>query len=60
MRQIGLAFADAVKAAGGHVDVLDLPGVGMRGNSHMMMMDRNNAAIADVINDWLERRRLLT
>ncbi|HWE78264.1 MAG TPA: esterase [Pseudolabrys sp.] len=38
MRQIGLAFADAVKAAGGHVDVLDLPGVGMRGNSHMMMM----------------------
>jgi hypothetical protein len=59
MRQIGLAFADAVKAAGGHVDVLDLPGVGMRGNSHMMMMDRNNAAIADLINDWLERRGLL-
>lgn len=59
MRKIGLAFAEAVKAAGGDVDVVDLPALGMRGNSHMMMMDRNNAAIADLIHDWLARHGLV-
>ena len=60
MRQIGLAFAEAVQAAGGDVDVLDLPAAGLRGNSHLMMMDRNNAEIADLIHDWLTRRGLVT
>lgn len=59
MRQIGLDFAAAVRAAGGTVDVLNLPATGMRGNSHMMMMDRNNAEIADLIHDWLARRGLV-
>jgi len=59
MRQNGLAFAEAVRTAGGDVDVVDLPAAGMRGNSHMMMMDRNNAAIADLIHDWLVARGLV-
>ena len=59
MRQIGLAFAEAVKAAGGQTDVLNLPEVGIRGNSHMMMMDRNNADIADLIHEWLTARGLV-
>lgn len=59
MRQIGLDFAEAVRTAGGTADVLNLPAAGMRGNSHMMMMDRNNADIADLIHDWLTRRGLV-
>lgn len=27
--------------------------VGMRGNSHMMMMDRNNLEIADFLQKWI-------
>jgi pimeloyl-ACP methyl ester carboxylesterase len=56
MRQFGVDFAEAVRAAGGQVDVVDLPAIGIRGNSHMMMMDRNNADVADIIQDWLVRR----
>jgi len=52
-RKLDLAYADAVRAAGGKVDVINLPDVGIKGNSHMMMMDKNNGAVADVIQRWL-------
>lgn len=53
MRQIGLDYAAAMRAAGGNVDVVNLPAIGIRGNSHMLMMDKNNGAIADLIEKWL-------
>lgn len=59
MRQLGVDFAAAVRAVGGRADVVDLPTLGIRGNSHMMMMDRNNAEIAAFINDWLARQGLV-
>jgi hypothetical protein len=49
------AFAASVNAAGGHVDVVETPQLGMHGNSHMMMQDRNNLQIADVVADWIQR-----
>ena len=33
-----------------------LPEAGIRGNSHMMMLDRNNKQIADRIMSWIDRR----
>jgi len=33
--------------------VVDLPDRGILGNSHMMMMDRNNLQVAQVVQDWL-------
>ena len=32
---------------------VDLPDVGIKGNSHMMMMDRNSDQVADLIQKWL-------
>jgi hypothetical protein len=58
MRQIGLDYAEAARAAGGKVDVVNLPEVGIKGNSHMLMMDKNNGQIADLINKWLADRGL--
>jgi len=52
-KKIDLAYADAIRAAGGKVDVISLPDVGITGNSHMMMMEKNNGAIADLIGKWL-------
>ena len=57
-RKTDVAYADAVRAAGGVADVVSLPDLGIKGNSHMLMMDRNNAAIADLINDWLVKKGL--
>jgi pimeloyl-ACP methyl ester carboxylesterase len=57
-RKLDLDYAAAVRAAGGKVDVINLPDVGVMGNSHMVMMDRNNGAVADVIQKWLAEQGL--
>jgi pimeloyl-ACP methyl ester carboxylesterase len=57
-RKLDLEYAAAVRAAGGKVDVINLPDVGIMGNSHMVMMDRNNGAVADVIQKWLAEQGL--
>src|SRR5258708_34316377 len=43
----------ALKDAGGTAKFLLLPEAGLKGNSHMMMMDRNNLQIADLIIGWI-------
>lgn len=58
IRGNGVRFAEQVRAAGGSVDVVDLPEIGIRGNSHMIMMDRNSDQVAQVVQDWLARRGL--
>ena len=50
--------ASRFKAAGGSVDVVDLPQAGIKGNSHMVMMDKNNAEVAALIQKWLEGKGL--
>jgi len=30
-----------------------LPDVGIKGNSHMVMMDKNSNVVADLIQKWL-------
>lgn len=58
IRANGIAFADAIKAAGGSVDIIDLPQTGIKGNSHMVMMDKNNLEVAALIQKWLEGKGL--
>jgi hypothetical protein len=53
-----LKFLEQVKAAGGRYEVINLPQIGIKGNSHMMMMDRNSDQIADVIQTWLAKQGL--
>ncbi len=56
MHASGLGFYRQIEAAVGHVDRLELPQAGIHGNSHMMMMDRNNLEIAGLIQKWLAER----
>jgi len=53
IRQGGVDYAAAFKSAGGSIDVIDLPDMGIKGNSHMMMMDRNSDEVAGLIEKWL-------
>jgi hypothetical protein len=55
-RQSSEQFARRVSERGGLADVLDLPAVGEKGNTHVPMIDRNSAAVFDLIVDWLETR----
>ena len=57
-RQLGLDYASAVRTAGGKVDIVNLPEIGIHGNSHMLMMDKNNAQTAELIQNWLKQKGL--
>ena len=43
---------------GTNVTRIDLPKTGARGNSHMLMMDRNSDAIAQLIQNWMVEQGL--
>ena len=53
IRQNVVGYAEAIKTSGGNVEVIDLPDIGIKGNTHMMMMDKNSDQIADVMQKWL-------
>src|SRR5215469_669938 len=49
-------FVKQVNAAGGDAQMMYLPEMGIRGNSHMLMQDKNNLQLADLILTWIEQR----
>ena len=50
------ALIGRLKAAGGQAQMLNPPDRGIRGNSHMIMQDKNNQQIADLILQWIDER----
>jgi pimeloyl-ACP methyl ester carboxylesterase len=59
IRQNSVSYAAAFKEAGGNIQLVDLPDVGIRGNSHMVMMDKNSSEVADLIHKWLAEQKLV-
>lgn len=51
-------FINAINKHGGHAELLHLPDIGVRGNTHFAMSDLNNVAIADLVSFWLKKRSL--
>ncbi len=47
------AFTDQLKALGDDAATVWLPNVGLHGNGHTMMLERNNEQIADLIEQWI-------
>ena len=50
------ALIGRLTRAGGAAEMFAPPDRGIRGNSHMLMQDRNSLDIADVILQWIARR----
>lgn len=48
-----VAAVKLVQEAGGRAQFLLLPEAGQHGNSHMMMMDRNNLVVAAMLQKWI-------
>ena len=48
------AFVTRVNAAGGNAEMLYPPDLGIFGNSHMLMTDKNSDQIADLILKWID------
>lgn len=51
-------FADAVNRHGGDATVVELPDLGLRGNTHFPFSDLNNVEVADVLSKWLAEKNL--
>jgi pimeloyl-ACP methyl ester carboxylesterase len=47
-------YLPQIVAAGGDITFVSLPDMGIFGNSHMMMLDKNNLDIADIVMDWID------
>ncbi len=47
-------FVQQLKDAGGNAEMMHLPKLGIRGNSHMLMQDKNNLQLADLILNWID------
>lgn len=50
------ALISRVTSAGGQAQMLNPPERGVRGNSHMIMQDKNHLQIADLILQWIDER----
>lgn len=47
-------FVQKLKDKGGDAEMMSLPKMGIKGNSHMLMQDRNNLQLADLILAWID------
>ena len=50
------AMIGRIKEAGGQAQMLGPAEIGARGNSHMIMQDKNNLQVADLILKWIGER----
>ena len=58
VRDMAIDFAKHYNEDGGDATVIDLPKIGITGNSHFMFQEMNNAEIAEHIEKWLNERGL--
>lgn len=47
-----------MKEHGGDVQVIVLPDIGIKGNTHFLMADLNNQDVADEMVRWMHEKKL--
>ena len=57
-RDMAEKFVAAVNRHGGKAEIVRLPDVGIRGNTHFLMSDLNNREVAEFVQKWLEKQGL--
>ena len=51
-------FVETVNKHGGNATLVELPKLGIKGNTHFLMQDLNNDVIADLFDKWLKENKL--
>lgn len=51
-------FVETVNKHGGNATLVELPKLGIKGNTHFLMQDLNNNVIADLFDKWLKENNL--
>lgn len=56
--QMGRKFVDCINRHGGNATLVELPKMGIYGNTHFLMQDLNNDVLADLFVQWLRKNHL--
>ena len=51
-------FVETVNRHGGNATLVELPKIGIYGNTHFLMQDLNNEQLADLLDLWLKSNNL--
>ena len=54
-KQMSEIFVNALDSIGGNAKIVDLPSIGIYGNSHFMIAEKNNNVLAEIIMDQQDR-----
>ncbi|MBR2142981.1 cupin domain-containing protein [Anaerovibrio sp.] len=52
-------WEQTMKRHGGDVQVISLPDIGIKGNTHFLMADLNNIEVADAMEAWMKEKGLV-
>ncbi len=52
-------YMDALNAKGTDTTWISLPAMGIKGNTHMIMMDKNSDQVAAIVQDWMKKKNLM-
>lgn len=55
---LGRLFVEAINYHGGDATLVELPKIGIYGNTHFLMSDLNNVEIADLLSNWMTEKKL--
>lgn len=55
---LGRLFVEAINRHGGDATLVELPKIGIHGNTHFLMSDLNNLEIANLLSSWLTEKKL--
>lgn len=55
IRDAAVAFAESYNADGGNCTVVNLPDIGITGNSHFMFQELNSEEIAQHVENWIQQ-----
>lgn len=58
IRERGRQFVEAINRHGGDATLVELPKIGIHGNTHALMADKNNLEIAAHLQKWLQEKGL--
>ena len=56
--QMARKFVETVNRHGGNATLVELPKIGIYGNTHFLMQDLNNEQLADLLDLWLKSNNL--
>ena len=51
-------FVETVNRHGGNATLVELPKIGIYGNTHFLMQDLNNDKLAELLDEWLAKQNL--